>query len=212
MTIDTQTMSARKRAVYENSERQAAERNHWRAKAKFFHDEDIAYLRFLIPSGLKVLELGCGTGDTLAALAPAYGVGVDFSAHTIDVARTSHPELEFHVGDIEDPQTLAALRGPFDVILIVDTLGVIDDCQSLLASLHGLCTRETRVIIAHYSHLWASDPEGGRVCRPAHAPAAAERVVGARCARDRRPLPASIRSNPKSACCRRRACSGSAAS
>lgn len=154
MKTDTELMTQRKRAVYENSERQASERKKWRAKAAFFHDEDTAYLRFLIPKGLKVLELGCGTGDTLAALEPAYGVGVDFSPNIVEIARVSHPNLEFHVGDIEDPKTLADLNGPFDIILIVDTLGAVDDCQSVLEALHSLCSRETRVIIAHYSHLW----------------------------------------------------------
>ena len=35
---------------------------------QFFHEEDLRYLRFLIPEGLRVLELGCGIGNTLAGL------------------------------------------------------------------------------------------------------------------------------------------------
>ena len=49
---------------------------------------------------------------------------------------------------------IKSLPGPFDVILIVDTLGAIDDCQHLFESLHSLCTRETRLITAYFSHLW----------------------------------------------------------
>lgn len=146
--------SPRKRAIYENSEYHAASRQHWRTRAEFFHLEDIAYLRFLVPKGLRVLELGCGTGDTLAGLEPAYGVGIDFSPTMIEHARRAHPELEFRVGDVENPEIFKNLQGPFDVILIVDTLGSLEDCQASLETLHPLCSRETRLVIAYYSHLW----------------------------------------------------------
>src|SRR5262245_39396103 len=35
--------------------------------------------RFLVPAGGRVLELGCGRGDLLAATRPAVGIGIDFS-------------------------------------------------------------------------------------------------------------------------------------
>src|ERR1700683_2936683 len=46
------------------------------------------------------------------------------------------------------------LPEPFDVILIVDTLGSLDDCQTMLEHLHQLCERHTRIIIGYFSHLW----------------------------------------------------------
>jgi hypothetical protein len=69
-------------------------------------------------------------------------------------ARRLHPNLRFQVGDVEDPEFLASLPGPFDVILIVDTIGSLDDCQAMLEALHRLCNRETRLVIVYYSHLW----------------------------------------------------------
>lgn len=143
-----------KQAVFANSEQYAASRPEWREKASFFHREDERYLRFLIPEGARVLEIGCGTGDTLAALKPSYGVGVDFSPGMIAQAKRMHPELEFHVGDAEDPATVAALKGPFDFILVQDTIGSLDDCQAFLAGLHPLCARHTRIVIGYFSHLW----------------------------------------------------------
>ena len=154
LDVNTSAISTRKRAIFENSERHAGAWQQWRRKAWFFHAEDTAYLRFLIPKGLRILELGCGAGDTLAALEPAHGTGIDLSPALIEQARHAYPELEFHTGDIEDPRTLEKLRGPFDIILIVDTLGSLEDCQALLEALHPLCDRETRLAIAYYSHLW----------------------------------------------------------
>lgn len=37
----------------------------------------------LIPPGLRVLEVGSGSGDLLASLHPSAGIGVDFSADMV---------------------------------------------------------------------------------------------------------------------------------
>jgi SAM-dependent methyltransferase len=147
-------MSPRKQAIRDWVERNAAERPAWRSRASFFHREDQAYLRFLIPKQVRVLEIGCGIGDTLAALEPSFGVGIDFSDALIAIARQRHPELNFQAGDAEDPQTIAALGGPFDYILVLDTIGSLDDCQKFLEQLHPLCSRQTRIVIGYFSHLW----------------------------------------------------------
>ena len=147
-------LSPRKQAILDHANSHADARAGWRDKAAFFHAEDECYLRFLIPPGSRVLEIGCGIGDTLAALAPSYGVGIDFSDRQITIARTRHPNLTFIAGDAEDPATLAAVTGPFDVILVLDTIGSLDDCQQFIAQLHPLCTRETRLVIGYFSHLW----------------------------------------------------------
>lgn len=147
-------MSARKQEVRRLADASAPERRKWLERAAFFHDEDLLYLKFLIPEGARVLELGCGTGDLLAALVPAFGVGVDFSEGMIAQARQAYPDLEFFVGDIEDAAFVRSLPGPFDVILVLDALGALDDCQAMFESLHALCTRETRLVIGHFSHLW----------------------------------------------------------
>jgi SAM-dependent methyltransferase len=147
-------MSPRKAALQSLSDASSADRETWLRRAAFFHREDLLYLQFLIPEGLRVLELGCGTGHLLAALKPSFGVGVDFSSGMIAQARRHHPDLTFVAGDVEDPDFIRSLQGPFDVILIADTLGFLDDCQGLLASLHQLCSRETRIVITYFSHLW----------------------------------------------------------
>ena len=148
------TMSARKETIRRHIDAEAAKRAQWLKRAAFFHQEDLLYLKFLILEGARVLELGCGTGDLLAALRPSFGVGVDFSDATIAQARKAHPGLTFLVADIEDPTFIQSLPGPFDVIVVIDTLGALDDCQAMFEHLHALCTRETRLVIGHFSHLW----------------------------------------------------------
>lgn len=146
--------SPRKAAIFQHSEAYAADREKWRGKAGFFHGEDERYLRFLIPTGARVFEIGCGTGDTLAALQPSYGVGIDFSPGMIAEARKLHPDLTFQVCDVEDISSLSALVETFDFILVMDTIGAIEDIQKFLEQLHPFCGRHTRLIVGYFSHLW----------------------------------------------------------
>jgi SAM-dependent methyltransferase len=119
-----------------------------------YRADDLKFMRFLIPPGKRVLELGCGRGDLLAALQPSHGVGVDFSPRTVATANELHPGLRFVPGDAEDPATLAAIEGPFDYIVIADTIGMFDDIDGTLKLVQHLCAPSTRIIISYYSHLW----------------------------------------------------------
>jgi SAM-dependent methyltransferase len=147
-------LSPRKEEIRRWSDATASERSRWRRRAAFFHSEDLHYLRFLIPEGMRVLELGCSTGNLLAELKPSFGVGVDLSGSAIEEARRAYPTYTFYAGDIEAPGFIQSLPGPFDYIVIVDTLGSLDDCQLMFENLHNLCTRETRLIVGYFSHLW----------------------------------------------------------
>jgi SAM-dependent methyltransferase len=153
-TSSASIWSLRKEEVRRLSDQFAKQRSRWVRSARFFHDEDLRYLRFLVPEGCRVLELGCGNGHLLAALRPSYGVGVDLSQGMINQASETYPHLSFFCGDIEDPSFINSLEGTFDVVLVIDTLGSLEDCQSMLESLASICTRQTRLVVAYFSHLW----------------------------------------------------------
>src|SRR6267378_2859304 len=79
----------------------APERDRWRKKNSAYHAAIERLVRFVVPEGASVLEIGCSTGDLLAALRPGEGVGVDVAPRMIDIARKKHPGLEFVTGDAE---------------------------------------------------------------------------------------------------------------
>src|SRR4051812_49035115 len=83
----------------------AADRDRWRARNAYYYRAIEDLVRFVVPEGQRVLEIGCGTGDLLAAVKPGYGVGVDIAPRMIETARAKHPALQFIVDDAE---TLAA--------------------------------------------------------------------------------------------------------
>jgi SAM-dependent methyltransferase len=129
-------------------------RDAWISRNQAFYDDDRRYLQFLIHAGLSVLDLGCGTGELLEAIKPERGVGIDFSKEMIKVAQEKRPQFEYVVGDVERPETLAKVMGPFDVIVLSDLLGTLNDVQATLESVRSLCTPDTRIVIAYYSPLW----------------------------------------------------------
>lgn len=146
--------SPRKRAIRELFDRLAPERSNWIARNRYFYDQDHTYMRFLIPKGLRLLELGCGTGHLLAALEPSHGLGIDLSPEMVRQARSNHSNLDFQEGDMEDPALLSGLDQTFDVVILSDTIGLLEDCQQTLQNLHAVCAPHTRVVIAYYSHAW----------------------------------------------------------
>ena len=81
----TENMTERKSAIRELTDRTAPMFERWRELNHYFHDEDERYTRFLATAhNERVLDLGCGNGDLLAALSPERGIGVDFSEKAIE--------------------------------------------------------------------------------------------------------------------------------
>ena len=146
-------LSTRKEAILNTSEHYAQEYSRWLIQKQYFQTEDLRYLKFLIPAQARILDLGCGLGDALAALNPSLGIGLDFSAKIIELAKSRHPasNLQFIQGDIEDQDLIDSLiaQGPFDIILMSDVIGLLEDCQQTLAQLKPLCQAETLLIISY---------------------------------------------------------------
>ena len=82
--------SRRKRELLDRIETSLDETERWREFNAAYHDDDRKFMRFLVPPGKRVLELGCGNGHMLAALEPSFGVGVDFSRAMVERAEHRH--------------------------------------------------------------------------------------------------------------------------
>src|SRR5664280_271106 len=138
-----------------------ARKNHWDAVARkmdswtgwsaAYHERLAEVYRFWVAPGQRVLELGCGNGDLLAALSPSKGVGVDFSPEMIQRARMRHPGITFVEADCHN---LQIPEGPFDAIILSDLVDDIWDVQEVFAQISRLCHARTRIIINFYSRVW----------------------------------------------------------
>ena len=117
----------------------------------YYHRELSGLVGSLIVPGSRVLEVGCGLGDLLAAVAPQNSLGIDASPRSIELARERHPKLSFDVVDVEsDPLP----DGRFDVIILSDAIGLLDDIQTALERLRALLAPRGRLIVTYYNFLW----------------------------------------------------------
>jgi SAM-dependent methyltransferase len=93
--------------------------------------------QLLPPSGGgRVVDVGCGTGANLAALASDYTCeGIDPSDQAVAYARQRYPEIQFRCGTA--PADLGTAADEADLFLLLDVLEHVADDRALLAALIG---------------------------------------------------------------------------
>jgi glycosyltransferase involved in cell wall biosynthesis/SAM-dependent methyltransferase len=141
---------SRKRTLAALFDRLAPERARWKQLNRYYYRQLEQLCQARLQQGLRVLELGCGTGELLAALQPAAGFGLDFSGGMLRQAHARYPSLRLVQADAE----ALPLAGPFDAILLSDLVGHLDDIQQTLVDLRRLCHADTRLLLTYYNFLW----------------------------------------------------------
>ncbi|MEP6993716.1 MAG: bifunctional class I SAM-dependent methyltransferase/glycosyltransferase family 2 protein [Acidobacteriota bacterium] len=132
----------------------AADRDRWKARNAYYHRSIEALCRRFIPPGSRVLELGSGTGDLLAALSPdpRESLGIDISPRTVEHARAKYPALRFAVGDAQELDLPAGAA--YDFIVASDLVGHLDDVYATFRGLRAACHGRTRLVVTYYNFLW----------------------------------------------------------
>lgn len=127
-----------------------AEREKWIGKNAYYHQSLVKHLKFIIPEGSTVLEIGCGTGYLLEQLRPARGVGIDISGEMIRFARIHRPGNVYFEMNAEQIN----LDETFDYVVISDTIGSFRDVQMVFEEIHKVFTAQTRLVITSTNFLW----------------------------------------------------------
>jgi SAM-dependent methyltransferase len=102
----------------------------------------------LVPPSLEktVVDVGCGTGGNIAALADAYRcVGIDTSAEAIDLAQQRFPQVQFHCGFA--PGGLGQDMGRANIVLMMDVLEHVENDVDLLTSVVDAATPGTYFLL-----------------------------------------------------------------
>ena len=119
--------------------------------SKFYKDTITKTYKFLIPEESRILEIGSGHGDLLAALKPSHGVGIDVSENMVRLAKEKNPNINFYQMDAEN---FNLDKDKFDYIILSDVVNELWDLQKVLEKIKPNCTSRTRIIFNYFSHLW----------------------------------------------------------
>ena len=122
----------------------------WRRRNRGYHELIENVYRFHVPPGSAVLEIGCGTGELLAALEPSRGVGVDVSERMVERASQRFPQLRF----VQSLGEQLDLRERFDVVVMSDLVPYVHDLVALFDRVRAHCSPHTRIIVNSYSRAW----------------------------------------------------------
>lgn len=120
----------------------------WLHKYRYYHRCMLAWYRFIIEPGTRVLHVGCKNGYLLHAVKAAHGVGIEIDTTMLTTAQNRYPHFIFYpsIADVPAEQ--------FDYIVLSSILGTTDDVQDLLISLQPFCHERTRIILDWHSPLW----------------------------------------------------------
>jgi ubiquinone/menaquinone biosynthesis C-methylase UbiE len=129
----------------------APARDRWRERNYGYHLEVERNYRYYVPKDSSVLEIGCGTGDLLAALLPSRGMGIDLSPKMIETAKLRHPHLRFEASALEK---FVPTGETFDYIVLSDVIGFTYDILKFFEALKPFCHARTRIVLNVHSRLW----------------------------------------------------------
>ena len=127
----------------------AHERDAWKLKNEYYHDDVKSFMRYHVRPGTSVLDIGCGPGDLLDSLHPSEGVGIDISPKMVEIALKKYPKNLYLVGNAED----LPVRRTFDYVLISDSIGFFPDVQQAFEQLKRVTTEDSRVLITYSNDL-----------------------------------------------------------
>jgi SAM-dependent methyltransferase len=131
-------------------DRFAPDEARWRRRNRTYYRLVAQVMRFLVPRNKRVLEVGSGGGDLLAAVEPDYGVGIDVSAGMTELARARHPGLRFETAAGERLD----LGETFDYVLLSDLVPFAHDLLALFERIAAHAHPGTRVVVHSYSRVW----------------------------------------------------------
>lgn len=131
-------------------EQLAPNRERERKKFEYYHQEIARHCSYFIPANARVLEVGCGTGELIGQLKARERVGVDFSPVMVGEACKQFSDVEFQVMEAEN----LSFDKPFDVIILSNLIGFIDDIEVVLKQVRKLCHERSQIIVTYYNHFW----------------------------------------------------------
>jgi SAM-dependent methyltransferase len=138
------------KAWRETFDRAAREEPRFAFGPRFLRGDVARALARIVPADARVLEVGCGRGEVLAALTNRVRHGIDASPAAVERARIDHGTLDLRV---DDALTFKSDER-YDAIVCDRMVHSTPDIQALLENLSQHLTDTGRIYLSCYNYLW----------------------------------------------------------
>ena len=125
---------------------------HWWYRARRDILASLIERRIALPSGARILEIGCGTGhnlDMLACFGSVDAVEMDEAARAVASERLGRPALDSTL-----PELRGVPRGVYDLVALLDVLEHVEDDRASLASIASALKPGGRILLTVPAHPW----------------------------------------------------------
>lgn len=130
----------------------------------------------------RVLDIGCGPGNSTAVLRERYPhatiLGIDNSPNMIAAACAAHPDIDFALCDVSKPDELAALPRDFDVVFSNACIQWVPDHARLIPAMLGLLHEGGTLAVQ--TPMNYEEPIHRIIAELVHSPAYADRLPQSR--------------------------------
>lgn len=124
--------------------------DYWREKNWYYHNQLKHVFKEAIKENSRVLQIGYGLGDILAALYPKKGVSFDSDPELISLSRRRYSSIKFLTFDFNKYK----VKEKFDYVIFPDSLEHLKDIQTVFENIFPAFSGNTRVIISSINPKW----------------------------------------------------------
>lgn len=123
------------------------------SKNAYYHERVRELVVGAVAPGQRVLDVGSGAGDVLAAVEPSEGVGVNVAERMTEMAKARHPDLSFETFEVDDIVLPSGFQP--DYVLSINLLDHAYDIVELFDSLTDAVTERTLVVVTTTNPIWS---------------------------------------------------------
>lgn len=117
---------------------------------RYFHGLVNSLICSQVPSQQEVLDIGCGEGQTLDALKPTVGLGIDIDGTAIAAGENKYPHLRFIKGAIES--TDFGFKPNYVIASFV--FDQLYDVDFVLSRVREALSTDGKLVVTSYNRIW----------------------------------------------------------
>lgn len=136
--------------IKEHFNKTSRDYDYWKKKNHYYYEQLKVFYKKHIPPGERIVEIGSGTGDILAAVSPREGTGIDISFEMVQIAKEKYPQLRFFVSDAE----ALALKDKFRYVIMSDLIDHVYDIWKVIGEAGEILEEGGELILTTINPVW----------------------------------------------------------